>query len=424
MIRQLISALLALTAVAAAAYWYLGHDHIAEEQHDGHDSEHQGQDDHAMQEQPKGPNGGRLLSKNNFALEITIFESGVDPEFRVYAYQQQQPLDPSRVDVTIDLERIDGQIDHFDFKAKGDYLRGDGIVTEPHSFVVYVKAQYEGNSYVWQYDSIEGRTQIPADIAAEAGIKTAPAGPGVITEYLPVTGHLVQVPDRQSSVRAAYPGIVKSVSKRIGERVSKGDHLLTIQNSSSLQNYTVTAPISGVVVERNVQQGESTNGEVLFVIADLDQLWVELDIFSKDFNKVKTGQTIELETFSGQKITSTLEQIWPTVRTNSQSFRAIASVPNTPGEFFPGQRISGVIHIAEHEVAIAVPHAAIQSFRDLKVVFARFNDEYEVRMLELGRADNEHVEVLGGINPGTEYVIENSYLIKADIEKDGASHDH
>jgi cobalt-zinc-cadmium efflux system membrane fusion protein len=45
-------------------------------------------------------------------------------------------------------------------------------------------------------------------------------------------------------------------------------------------------------------------------------------------------------------------------------------------------------------------------------------------MLELGRRDGENVEVLGGLEPGTEYVTGNSYLIKADIEKSGASHDH
>jgi len=61
---------------------------------------------------------------------------------------------------------------------------------------------------------------------------------------------------------------------------------------------------------------------------------------------------------------------------------------------------------------------------DHQVVFARFGDTYEVRMLELGRANPEWVEVLGGLAPGTEYVTTNSYLIKADIEKSGASHDH
>jgi cobalt-zinc-cadmium efflux system membrane fusion protein len=45
-------------------------------------------------------------------------------------------------------------------------------------------------------------------------------------------------------------------------------------------------------------------------------------------------------------------------------------------------------------------------------------------MLTLGRRDTRFVEVLEGLAPGTVYVTENSYLIKADIEKAGASHDH
>jgi len=66
----------------------------------------------------------------------------------------------------------------------------------------------------------------------------------------------------------------------------------------------------------------------------------------------------------------------------------------------------------------------LQSFRDFTVVYARFQQTYEVRMLELGRRDGEFVEVLGGLDPGTTYVSENSFLVKADIEKSGASHDH
>jgi len=54
----------------------------------------------------------------------------------------------------------------------------------------------------------------------------------------------------------------------------------------------------------------------------------------------------------------------------------------------------------------------------------KIGEEYEVRMLELGLQAGEWVEVLGGLTPGSEYVSENSYIIKADIEKSGASHDH
>ena len=73
---------------------------------------------------------------------------------------------------------------------------------------------------------------------------------------------------------------------------------------------------------------------------------------------------------------------------------------------------------------LAVRTTGLQAFRDFTVVFTRVEDTYEVRMLELGRSDGEYVEVLGGLKPGAPYVAENSYLIKADIEKSGASHDH
>jgi cobalt-zinc-cadmium efflux system membrane fusion protein len=80
--------------------------------------------------------------------------------------------------------------------------------------------------------------------------------------------------------------------------------------------------------------------------------------------------------------------------------------------------------VEQFKVPLAVPYSAIQRFRDFKVVFARFGNTYEVRMLEMGRRDPQWVEVLGGLEPGTLYVTQNSYLIKADIEKSGAKHAH
>jgi cobalt-zinc-cadmium efflux system membrane fusion protein len=67
---------------------------------------------------------------------------------------------------------------------------------------------------------------------------------------------------------------------------------------------------------------------------------------------------------------------------------------------------------------------ALQRFRDFTVVYARVGDTYEVRMLELGRRTPEWAEVLGGLSPGEIYVADNAFLIRADIEKSGAAHDH
>jgi cobalt-zinc-cadmium efflux system membrane fusion protein len=90
----------------------------------------------------------------------------------------------------------------------------------------------------------------------------------------------------------------------------------------------------------------------------------------------------------------------------------------------PGTFITAEITVGEHAVPLAVRREGIQAFRDSTVVYVQMGDEYEVRMLDLGRAAGDYVEVLGGIDPGTRSVAANSYIITADIEKSGASHDH
>jgi cobalt-zinc-cadmium efflux system membrane fusion protein len=67
---------------------------------------------------------------------------------------------------------------------------------------------------------------------------------------------------------------------------------------------------------------------------------------------------------------------------------------------------------------------ALQRFRDFTVVYMKAGETYEVRMLQLGRQTSEWTEVLGGLEPGTEYVTDNAFLIRADVEKSGATHDH
>jgi cobalt-zinc-cadmium efflux system membrane fusion protein len=120
----------------------------------------------------------------------------------------------------------------------------------------------------------------------------------------------------------------------------------------------------------------------------------------------------------------TIERILPTLDANSRAATARVLLKGMDSIWRPGQFVQGVAVIAENDVSLVVREGGLQSFRDFTVVYARVGDTYEVRMLDLGRRDGEFVEVLGGLEPGTIYVTENSFLVKADIEKSGASHDH
>lgn len=396
-----------------------------------HDEHGHGHDDHgghhgeaAEPEVEKGSQGGRLLRDGAFALELTLFEKGVPPEFHLYSYHNGQAINPADVNVVIKLTRLDGQVDAFNFTAQKDYLRGDGVVTEPHSFDVSVEASYQGQRHTWQYENYEGRVHIAANIAAEGGVKTETAGPRSIEETLQLTGRLQVDPNRLSQVHARFPGVVTQVKRELGERVSRGDVLAEIQSNESLQNYPLTAPISGIIVQRDVQAGETTADTPLFVIADLSKVWAELDVFNQDIRRVKRGQAVVLETLSGERLNGKIDWLSPMAAHASQSVQARVVIDNSASNLYPGQFVRGRVTVANYKAALAVRKSGIQSFRDFQVVYARINDTYEVRMLELGREDHDWVEVLGGLKPGAEYVTENSYLIKADIEKSGASHDH
>ena len=395
------------------------------ESHHAHDEHHGHAHDAHEEEYAKGPHGGRLLEQDDFKLEVTIYEQGLPPEFRVYAYSDDQPVNPDEVTLVIMLERTGGKTDRIRFTPQGDYLRAQSSLYEPHSFVVNASAGHHGNTYSWRYENFEGRTEIPAPVATEMGIRTEAAGPVLLTETRTLTGRVQTDPNRLSRIRPRFPGVVKTIHHELGDVIDAGTVLASVQSNESLQDYDVTAPIAGLIVKRDIQVGEATGAEPLFIIADLSEVWVELDVVVRDLALIRPGQQVVVESLdSSHRTTANIDWISPLTAHASQSVRARAAIRNQDGAFRPGQFIRGHVTVAERPVPIAVRQSALQLFRDYQVVFARFEDTYEVRMLELGRQNRDWVEVLSGLEAGTEYVTEASYLIKADIEKSGASHDH
>jgi membrane fusion protein, heavy metal efflux system len=133
---------------------------------------------------------------------------------------------------------------------------------------------------------------------------------------------------------------------------------------------------------------------------------------------------VHIEDATSEREEETVVDALLPLATRGQSVVVRASLPNPDGRWRPGMTVTAHVIVAEKPVPIAVKESGLQRFRDFTVVFAQVGETYEVRMLELGDRDGENVEVLAGIKPGTRYVAEQSYLIKADIEKSGASHDH
>jgi cobalt-zinc-cadmium efflux system membrane fusion protein len=401
----------------------------AETGHHDHDEPHSDSDHHhcasAKTIPEEGPHGGKLLRGVGFELEVTIFETDTPPEFRVFGYRNGQPLAPTDFTVVIELQRLGDRTDSFAFRPDGTFQRGEGVVREPHSFDVVVRADHGGKSQQWIYESYEGRTRIEPAMAERSGIKVAAAGPTTLRETIKLHGLIKPDANRVAKVGARFPGWVKEVRKQLGDPIESGDVLAIVESNESLQAYEVKAPHAGIITERNVTVGSVTADGALFVVTDHSSVWVDLNVLSTDANKVKAGLPVVVQTVDGsQSVELTLPEFLPGAVVESQTRVIRLQLDNRDGRWTPGLRVIATVTLPPHEVRVGVQSTGLQSFRDWTVVFAQVADTYEVRMLELGRSDGEHVEVLGGLEAGERYVTHNSFLVKADAMKSGASHDH
>ena len=395
----------------------------ATEEHD-----HKEGGEHAQAEEArKGAHGGRLLEQGGYAVELAIAEDGTPPKYQAWLYAGGKPVPASAGIVEIRLKRLGNIAENHVLRPQTDgSLMATSIVGEPHSFDVEVLAKIEGNALRWEYPSYEGRTEIAAKTAADSGIRVAPAGPGVIADEHEVQGLLTPMEGRVANVMARFPGPIRSLRANVGDPVRAGQALASVESNLSLTTYTVSAPISGVVLARNASVGSvAGEGSPLFEIGDLSSLWVDLHIFGSDAQHIRPGVPVKVTRMSdGATVETVLERVLPGTATASQSTVARATIANADGLWRPGSAVKARITVEQQPVALVVPLSALQNFRDWEVVFVRVGDTYEVRPVELGERDAIQVEVLSGLKIGDAVVIEQSYLIKADIEKSGASHDH
>lgn len=385
-------------------------------------------DDHATEALRKGPLGGRLLTDDDgFNLEITIAERGIPPEFRVFPRQGSASLPPDQVTVEIRLHRTNGLpegiTDRHRLVPAEQGLRSPSPVYEPHSFAVEIIAEHDGRRYRWQYDSPEGRVDIDPDMADRMGLHTTKAGAAEIRRTRPLYGRITVPEDRQWTVGARYPGLVQTVAVRSGEAVRKGQLLARVQSSDSLRSYAVTAPADGIVVDRRVSPGALVSGP-MFRLLDPTVVWAELWVFPGDREGLQVGAEVRVRQPSeADGVDGTLTYLSPTADAH-QARRARVVIDNRDGRWTPGTHVEAEVTIARQQVPLVVPLAAVQTFRDWEVVFVRDGNRFQALPLTLGTRDRDHVEVLDGLSPGAAVVTTNAYLLKADLEKSGAAHDH
>lgn len=272
----------------------------------------------------------------------------------------------------------------------------------------------------------ENRTEISPESARRMGVVVEKAKDALVEHTVPLTGRITLNQNTRAKVPARFPGIVRSVEANLGQHVEKGQVLATVEANDSMRSYDVVAPISGFVLERNTNIGDVANGDPLFVIADLSDVWAKFHVFPRDADWVRRGQSVKVNTFDGgESATGKIDMFFPMADDISQTQIAIIVLPNPKEAWKPGMTVMGDVTVELDSVKVGVRESALQKMEELgDVVFVREGNFYEARPVKIGKRGGGYVEITEGLEEGEDYVAEGSFIIKSDILKATAEHAH
>ena len=270
----------------------------------------------------------------------------------------------------------------------------------------------------------EGVKLTDAQVAA-AGIELLRARPRELREALRLNGIIQPNQEALVKVTPRFPGVIRSMRKRLGDKVKTDEVLATIESNQSLTTYELKAPIDGTVIDRDGTLGEfAAEARPLFTIADLSTMWIDFAVYRRDFARVRVGDAVSIDVGDGgPPIEAKIDYVSPIGTSDTQSSIARAVVAND-GRLRPGLFVDGRVVLSARPVDVAVRTSAIQTLEGKTVVFVRDGDAFAAREVELGGRDADWIEVTFGLLAGDVYAAKNSFVIKAEIGKGSASHDH
>ena len=440
----------------------------------------------------KGPHGGRLYRDGDFSAEVKIFEEGVEPHLRVYGYYKDQPLKPSEINANIFIKRLDAE-QTIRFKPESDYLIGDEIVYEPHSFLMVINVDYQGKKHSWKWDTKEGRVTMLDSSIKSSGLELLKVEPMTFENALELKGELKFPDNFESFITPKASGTLIKTYRTIGDKVSQGDLLATVQSqdlirlnaersialdnlqfsrkkmeqeralfqkrvspeidyinakreyddaqtranelNSLISSYggsgngtiEVRAAMSGTVLQVLAAVGSNvTPASPLFKIANTSQLLAVVNVPADKLNAINPNAKVTVKPQvqeSTEEALGKIKYISAVIDPKTRTAQVFIEIANQ-FKWRSGQLVTAQIFENQSTKAMVVREDALQNFRDWDVVFIRVGNDFEARPLELGDKYNGFVEVKSGLKAGQVYAAGNSYLLKAELGKSGATHDH
>lgn len=226
---------------------------------------------------------------------------------------------------------------------------------------------------------------------------------------------------------------VKDVNPRLFEatvnklkfwKISESQIQSILNSNRVIESFNIYAGFSGVVLNKKVSVGDYLNeGEVLFDIQNLNQLWVVLDVYESELASVKVGDKISFTTTSipNKVYTSVLNFVDPVINPNTRTATARASINNISNDLKPEMFVeANLIGKVSNQQKVTIPRSAVLWTGERSVVYVKLPDlkapSFEFREIVIGKSVGKEYQILSGLKYGEEIVVNGAFVIDASAQ--------
>lgn len=273
----------------------------------------------------------------------------------------------------------------------------------------------------------EGVVELDPRAVERGGIVAADAGPREIRVVIETPGEIRLNAEKVVQVRPRFPGILRELSVRLGDEVREGQPFAVVHSNESLTDYAIAAPAGGTIVSRDVSAGQAVDHEtVLATIADLGTVWVDFALYPQIAGRVRVGQPVEIRSTAGdpREASGRIAYVGPMLEQDTRVAYGRVVLPNPRDEWTPGLFVTVAVTIDRARVDVAVPEQAIVRMAEGPAVFRADGATFRLQPVVPGRSDGQWTEIREGLEAGASVVVENAFLLKAELGKSEAAHDH
>lgn len=197
-------------------------------------------------------------------------------------------------------------------------------------------------------------------------------------------------------------------------------------SSANLNRFELRAPFDGTVVEKHLALGEAVKEDAsIFTVSDLRSVWAEFNVAPKDLATVRVGQRVSVSSTAFEsKVEGTISYVGALLGEQTRTARARVTLTNPDGAWRPGLFVTVAVYGEDQDVPLTVPADAVQTIENQAMVFKAVSGGFEAVAVKVGRSDGRTAEVLSGLKAGDQVASRNSFVLKSELGKASAGHDH